>query len=99
MQQSIISKIPELNTGDNKMWDRNSDEFKMFSEFYQLCKKWYGGTDDKDEYNRFIDETNDLYRRYKSSGCASLTWELCLGLNKYIDNMYYESQRRTGARV
>ena len=76
-------------------FSKESEEYKMFGEYYQITKKWYEGVKDLKEYDAFTNEINEFTAKYKSGRCGMLARKLALALNNYVDECYY-AHRATG---
>lgn len=70
-------------------FSKDSAEFKMFADYYNLTKKWYEGIKDIKEYDAFSNEINSFTAKYKSGRCGILARKLALALNNYVDECYY----------
>ena len=68
---------------------KDSDEYKMFADYYNLTKKWYEGVRTIKEYDEFASDLMNFNNKYKDGKCALLTKKLALALNNYIDELYY----------
>ena len=67
-------------------FSNDSDEYKMFGEFYQLCQKYYICEENDNYWQDLINETNALYEKWK--GKVELTRELCGAIVKYEERMW-----------
>ena len=70
-------------------FSKDSEEYKMFGEFYNLTKKWYEGARTIKEYDEFANDLLAFTNRHKDGKCGLLTKKLALALNNYIDESYY----------
>lgn len=68
---------------------KDSPEYKMFADYYNLTKKWYDGVRSLKEYDEFTTDLLAFNNRYKDETCALLTKKLAIALNGYIDERYY----------
>ena len=71
---------------------KDSSEYKMFADYYNLTKKWYEGVRDAKEYDELASDIVAFNNRYKNEKCALLTKKLALALNDYVDELYYAKQ-------
>lgn len=76
-------------------FSKESEEFKMFGEYYNLTKKWYDGIKDMKEYETFSNEINAFTAKYKNGKCGVLARKLAMALNNYVDELYY-AHKATG---
>lgn len=70
-------------------FSKDSAEFKMFADYYNLTKRWYEGIQDKESFKVFSNEVNEFTAKYKSGKCGLLATKLGSALTNYIDTLYY----------
>ena len=68
---------------------KDSDEYKMFADYYNLTKKWYEGVRTIKEYDEFASDLLAFNSRYTEGKCGLLSTKLASALNNYIDELYY----------
>lgn len=68
---------------------KDSDEYKMFADYYSLTKHWYDGVRTSKEYDTFAADLMAFNNKYKDGKCGLLTKKLALALNNYVDELYY----------
>lgn len=70
-------------------FSKDSAEFKMFADYYNLTKRWYDGVKESSEMKIFTDEVNEFTQKYKSGKCGLLATKLGSALINYVDSLYY----------
>lgn len=70
-------------------FQKESEEYKMFGEFYNLTKRWYDGVKTIKEYDIFTTEINGFTAKYKNGKCGVLARKMALALNNFVDELYY----------
>ena len=70
-------------------FSKDSVEFKMFADYYNLTKRWYEGVTDIKGMQTFTDEVNGFTQKYKGGNCGLLATKLGSALVNYIDTLYY----------
>lgn len=71
------------------MFEKDSKEFKMFGDYYNLTKKWCEGVKSIKEYDAFAQDLQHFNGKYKDGKCGILARKLALALNNYVDELYY----------
>jgi hypothetical protein len=75
-------------------FDKDSDEYKMFGDFYVLSKSYYIPEESVEWYRAFLDNLNAFWKKYgvipqnkyaQEKRVASLAYSLGIGLVDFID--------------
>lgn len=77
-------------------FSKDSEEYKMFGDLYNLTKKWYGGVRSLKEYDEFSNDIIAFHGRHKEGKCGLLAKKLALAVNDYIDEDYYAFKKTLG---
>ena len=74
-------------------FEKGSDEWKMFTDFWRMCQK-YWGVENSDEYwDSLIDCTNEFYEKYKH---IPLARRLALSLVDTMEDVLRERRKTSG---
>lgn len=51
----------------SKRFEKGSEEWLMFREFWGICQKFWEPEDNDEYWEQAIDATNDFYKKYKEN--------------------------------
>lgn len=66
-------------------FEKGSPEWRMFAEYYQLCKKYWNVLNTDEYWEKYVQESNDLYKKYASS--APFVRKLIQSLTRELEEM------------
>lgn len=76
--------------------EKGTDEYMLFIDFWNLCKKYWVLNDTDEWWDAVIRDVNSFYEKYKNTGSRTFAVKVGTALIMHLESQKVDANRRTG---